>query len=158
MFKNLLGLSIIIGLILLTALVIVQSPFKAGATVSSLEQGSNSTSTYYASVGTRASSGCVLLKGATSTFAGPANGRMAGVLENVAFTGIAKGGALSINFYDATTTNVNLRTGNQSTTTITLAEVYGGTSSTTLMLDMEFSTGLTMCVTGTPASSTVTWK
>lgn len=155
-FIKVLAFMVVGGAMFMAAIFLVEKTRFASATVDNTSAGSEATSTYYASVSSAATGGCVILKGATSTFAGPANGRMSGVLENLIVPGGPKGG--SIFFYDATTSNINLRTGNQASSSILLEEFPAGIATTTYMLNRTFKTGLLMCVVGTPSTSTVTWK
>lgn len=68
----------------------------------------------------------------------------------------------TLNIYDATTTNVNLRTGNVATSSIILASFASSTPVGTYTFDLVYKTGL--LIDPTPiggnmvASSTVTWR
>lgn len=152
--KNLISIVVIVCLIAITAMVIVEKASTAGATVNDLSAGSFSTSTYYASVSSQAQGGCVLLKGVTDASIG--TGRVSGVLENLIVYGGPKGGTIQL--FNATSSNINNRFGNQPTTTILLAEFPAGIATSTYQMNVSFGTGLLMCVSGTPSTSTVTWK
>lgn len=80
-----------------------------------------------------------------------------GIFGSMIFSGAPKGARVT--FYDATTTNVNLRTGNRATSSIIIAEFDAGqATSTTYVFDTQFSVGLLMETSGNPSTSTPTWK
>lgn len=79
----------------------------------------------------------------------------AGSLGSVIITGDNTG---LITFYNATTSDVNLRTGNTATSAITVADFPASSPEGTYTFDAVFTTGLLMVTTGTPATSTVTWR
>lgn len=64
----------------------------------------------------------------------------------------------TLNFYDATTTNVDLRTGNKATTTILIASFPGSTAAGTYMFDTVTKDGLFIDIIGLAATSTVTYR
>lgn len=79
-----------------------------------------------------------------------------GILGSVIITG-SNGGNFYL--YDATTSNVNFRTGNKASTTIIMANIPAGASSTTYTYDTVFNDGLLLVPSGTSiATSTITWK
>ena len=79
-----------------------------------------------------------------------------GSLAQVTVTGANTG---NIVFYDATTTNVNLRTGQKATSTITLADISASVAAGTYTFDTEFNTGLLMVrIAGVGPTSTVMWR
>jgi hypothetical protein len=79
-----------------------------------------------------------------------------GALGSFVITGANTG---VVNFYDATTTNVSLRTGSVATSSILLASFPASTVAGTYTLDVRYSTGLLIDVpTGTVATSTVTYR
>ena len=79
-----------------------------------------------------------------------------GTLGSFVITGAATG---IINFYNATTTNVNNRTGNKATTTILLASFPASTVAGTYTLDVFFTDGLYIdIVTGNMPTSTITYR
>lgn len=73
---------------------------------------------------------------------------------------ITKSSNSEIYVYDATTTNVNLRTGNKATSTILLAQFGQGATSGTYNFNSQFGSGLTIEVISSVgiASSTITWQ
>ena len=73
---------------------------------------------------------------------------------------ITKASNAQINLYDATTTNVNLRTNNPATSTILLATFGDGVTSGSYDFNSRFTTGLIVEVVSSVgiASSTITWK
>lgn len=79
-----------------------------------------------------------------------------GSLGSVVITTVGTG---SLTLYDATTTNINLRTGNTATSTITLANFAITTSLGTYTFDRSFFNGLIVVWTGTNnASTTITYR
>lgn len=80
----------------------------------------------------------------------------AGALGTVVVTGANTG---YINIYDATTTNVNNRTGNTATSSIYIGSLPASLVAGTYVFDVEFSTGLYLdLVTGTMPTTTVTYR
>lgn len=79
-----------------------------------------------------------------------------GALGSVIITGANAG---IVNFYNATTTNVNLRTGNKATSTILIASFPASTAAGTYVFDAAFSDGLYMDLVagGSMPTSTITW-
>lgn len=64
----------------------------------------------------------------------------------------------TVTLYNATTSNINLRTGKLATSTITLATFPTGATVGTYQFDLQFTDGLLVVTTGNPASSTILWK
>jgi hypothetical protein len=80
------------------------------------------------------------------------SGSLASVIITGANTGI-------INFYDATTSNVNLRTGQVATSTILLASLPASIAAGTYIFDVVYSRGLLVSlVSGTIPTSTITYR
>jgi hypothetical protein len=79
----------------------------------------------------------------------------AGALGQVTITGA---GAGLVNFYNATTSNVNLRTGNTPTSTILIASIPLSAAAGTYVFDAQFTRGLYIDITGTAPTSTVTYR
>jgi hypothetical protein len=73
---------------------------------------------------------------------------------------VAKAGTAggSMNFYNATTTNVSLRTGNVATTSIIFASVPSDLAAGTYTYDAVFTTGLLVDWTGTIGTSTIMYR
>lgn len=97
---------------------------------------------------------------ATTTFAGhtkdfrllkTGQGSLGSVIVTGTNTGITT-------FYNATTTNVNFRTGNTPTSTILLADFPASNDEGTYTIDAVFTTGLLMVTSGAQATSTITWR
>lgn len=78
-----------------------------------------------------------------------------GSLGSVVITGDNSG---TIELYNATTSNINNRTGNIATSSIWIADVPASAPENTYVYDVQFTTGLLMVTTGTEATSTVTWR
>lgn len=78
-----------------------------------------------------------------------------GTLGSIVITGAAAG---VINIYDATTTNINLRTGQTATSSILIASFPASTAAGTYTLDENFYTGLIYDVVGTMPTTTVTYR
>ena len=79
-----------------------------------------------------------------------------GIFGSVIITGANTG---VVNIYDATTTDVNKRTGNTATSTILLASLPGSLVAGTYTFDVSFGTGLLVDVwSGSMPTSTITWK
>lgn len=97
--------------------------------------------------------GQLLLKGTTTAAYAAYN---SGVLRSVTITGGPKGG--TIQFFDATTSNVQLRTGNKATSTILLMEIPAGSASSTYPCNCNFNTGLLLSTSGSVPTSTITWE
>jgi hypothetical protein len=64
----------------------------------------------------------------------------------------------TLSFYNATTSNINLRAAKFATSTILLATFPTGATVGTYQFDLQFSEGLLVVSTGNPASTTITWK
>lgn len=80
---------------------------------------------------------------------------ISGTLGSVVITGAAAG---TIDFYDATTSNVNLRTGNTASSSILLASFPTSAVVGTYTLDETFYTGLLVSFGATMATSTITYR
>ncbi len=79
-----------------------------------------------------------------------------GSLAQVTITGANTG---IIAFYDATTSDVSLRTASRSTSTIAIAELGASVAAGTYTFDAEFSDGLLMVrLSGSGPTSTVMWR
>ena len=67
--------------------------------------------------------------------------------------------ASRLQIYDiATTTNVNLRTGNQASSTVLIADFPAGTGTSTVVFDVDLTKGLTTVWSGTISSTTITCR
>ena len=79
-----------------------------------------------------------------------------GTLGSVVITGANTG---VVNFYNATTSNVNLRTGNTPTSTILLANLPASMVAGTYTFDVVFTAGLYVdLISGAMPTSTVTYR
>lgn len=78
-----------------------------------------------------------------------------GTLGSVIITGPAAG---SISLYDATTSNVNLRTGQKATSSLLIADFPMNTATSTYVFDSIFIDGLYIQTNGTMPTSTITWR
>lgn len=79
-----------------------------------------------------------------------------GSLGSVVITGADTG---VLNFYNATTTNVNLRTGQKATTTILIASFPASTAAGTYVFDAVFTDGLLYSLfSGSMPTTTVMWR
>jgi hypothetical protein len=79
-----------------------------------------------------------------------------GSLSAVVITGANTG---VFNFYDATTTNVNLRTGQKASSSILVASFPASVAAGTYVLDATFSTALLLdLVSGSMPTSTITYR
>ena len=79
-----------------------------------------------------------------------------GSLGSVVITGANTG---TINLYNATTTNVDLRTGNVATSSILIASFPASTAAGTYVFDAQFTTGLIYSVVGgNVPTTTITWR
>lgn len=79
-----------------------------------------------------------------------------GSLGSVVITGANTG---IVNLYNATTTNVDLRTGNKATSTILIASIPASLAAGTYVFDAEFTDGLYLDIySGNMPTSTVTWR
>jgi len=63
-----------------------------------------------------------------------------------------------VQVYDATTTNVSLRTGNIASSSLLLADFPAGTGTSTIPLNIRFRYGLTVVFNGTVSTSTITFR
>lgn len=63
-----------------------------------------------------------------------------------------------VNFYNATTTSVLLRTGAKATSTILIASFPASTAAGTYMFDAEYTDGLLIEITGSAPTSTVSYR
>lgn len=78
----------------------------------------------------------------------------AGTLGSVVITGT--GGQFTL--YDATTTNVNLRTNNTPTSTLPIVSITASLAAGTYTFDKEFASGLLFEELGSVATATITWR
>lgn len=79
-----------------------------------------------------------------------------GALAQIVVTGANTG---YINIYDATTTNVNNRTGNTATSSIYLGSLPASIAAGTYTFDVQFNTGLYLdLVSGTLPTSTIMYR
>lgn len=79
-----------------------------------------------------------------------------GSIGSVIITGANTG---AINLYNATTTNVALRTGNTPTSTILIASIPASTAAGTYVFDVAFNHGLLLdLVSGIMPTTTITWR
>ena len=76
-------------------------------------------------------------------------------LGSVVITGANTG---IMDFYNATTTNKNLRTGQAPTSTIHIANIPDSLAAGTYTFDVKAPLGLLMVSTGSLATSTITWR
>lgn len=82
-----------------------------------------------------------------------------GTLGSVIFTGVGSS-VNSLKIYDATTTNINLRTGNKATSTITIVDFGVSTTRGTYTFDININDGILVepSVAGGVASTTITYR
>jgi hypothetical protein len=78
-----------------------------------------------------------------------------GTLGSVIFTAPTLG---IVEFYDATTTNVNLRTGNIASSSLLIAHFPAGTGTSTIEIDYAWRYGLTVVFKGTVSTSTILYR
>ncbi len=78
-----------------------------------------------------------------------------GMLGSYVITGANTG---TVNFYDATTTNINNRTNNTSTSSILIASFPTNVAAGTYVFDTSVTQGLIAVVSGTAATGTITYK
>lgn len=78
-----------------------------------------------------------------------------GSLAQVTITGDNTG---LITIYNATTSDVNARTGNKATSTLVIADFPASTPEGTYTFDARFTDGLLVVTSGAPATSTITWR
>lgn len=84
------------------------------------------------------------------------NACYSGSLAQVTITGANTG---IVRFWNATTTNVNLRTGNVSSSTIHLVDIPASAAANTYTFDLAFGCGLIYeLVGGLAPTSTITWR
>ena len=74
---------------------------------------------------------------------------------SVVITGANTG---TLNFYNATTSNVLARTGQKATSTILVASFPGSTAAGTYTFDIEVTDGLYIDIIGLAATSTITYR
>ena len=114
-------------------------------------EGSVSVSDEYMSTTTGESSAAasfLYLKGLNST-------PQPGALGSVVVTGAGTGW---MELYDATTTDADLRSNDQSTSTILLAHIPVSAAAGTYVFDAVFTRGLTVYMEGTQPTTTITWR
>lgn len=80
-----------------------------------------------------------------------------GALGSVIMTAVG-GSTGSIDIYDATTTNVNARTGQIATTSLLLASIPNNLTVGTYQFDIKYKYGLLTVVSGTVGTTTITWR
>lgn len=134
--------AVLIGMMLATLIILMQRPWQ---TYGSVEVGSQTQSTTTPQLATRTNL-CPAPSGSAST--------TTGVLDAVHALGPSTGYMLIM---DATTTNINLRTGNRATTTLILAWYPVGFGTTTNQFGVEFKNGLLVDYTGT-ATTTISYR
>lgn len=78
-----------------------------------------------------------------------------GALSSVVITGANTG---IVNFYNATTSDVNLRTGQKATSTILIASLPASLAAGDYTFDVAFTDGLYIDVTGTIPTTTITYR
>ena len=78
-----------------------------------------------------------------------------GSVGELTITGATAG---TINLFNATTSNVNLRTGNKATSTILIATFPNSTAANTYQINSRFTDGLMVELLGTVPTSTLTVK
>lgn len=79
-----------------------------------------------------------------------------GSLGSVVITGANTG---TLNFYNATTTDITKRTGNTPTSTILIASIPASAAAGTYIFDAVFTTGLMVDLwSGTAPTTTITWR
>lgn len=78
-----------------------------------------------------------------------------GVLGHIVLTGTSTG---YINVYDATTSNINLRTGQVPTSTILIANIPISAQANTYAFDRIFYNGLYVSVVGQMPTTTITFR
>lgn len=83
------------------------------------------------------------------------NGPNSGILGSIIITASSSG---QINLYDATTSNVSLRTGQRATSSLLLANIDAWAPPGTYVFDTVFRHGLLLVTGGTLGTTTITWK
>lgn len=78
-----------------------------------------------------------------------------GTLGSVVITGAAAG---TINIYDATTTNINLRAASMSTSSILLATMPASAAAGTYTFDRRYYNGLIVNIVGAVPTTTITYR
>ena len=140
-YKNILAVAFLLIAVTL-AMLVLQNPNQAGASIRVGDE--------YMATSTAANN----LYGATVTSSRvikTGTGSLGSYVITGANTGI-------INFYDATTTNVNLRTGQPATSTILIASFPASVAAGTYTLDVEYRTALYIdLISGNMATGTVTY-
>lgn len=143
MNKIIITLLIVLALGVLTNFVLVLKPNKSSTSVSGVTQGNDyafSTSTAGSSVYGARTVGGLLKTGF-------------GSIGEITITGANTG---VVNFYNATTSNVSLRTGNKATSTLLIASLPASLAAGTYTLNAGFTDGLLMVVVeGTLPTSTI---
>lgn len=80
----------------------------------------------------------------------------AGSFGSIVITGANTG---IVNIYNATTTNINLRTGNKATSTILIASIPASTAAGTYVFDASYTDGLYIdLVSGSMPTTTITYR
>ena len=141
-YKNVLAVAVLLGVFAVLA-VVLQEPRDA--------HGSVNVANEYVATSTASNT----LYGATITDDKTII-RGQGVLGSVVITGA---GTAIWNLYDATTTDVNLRTGQKATSTILVASFPASVAAGTYTFDVIFNDGLLLDVqSGVMATSTITFR
>ena len=138
MIKIIAGLTLLIGMLSGYIASISQGP-PFGSTVVGNDYNATSTKNYD---GTALTNLTVLKNGS-------------GSLARITITGA---GAGVMKFWNATTTNPNLRSSSMSSSTILILTVPASTVAGTYDFDIEFSNGLIYEITGTAPTSTPVWR
>lgn len=139
-YKNILAVAFLLLAVTL-AMLVLQNPKEAGASIRSGDEylaTSTSATTVY---GAFASSQVIV--------SGPA------AFGSVIITGANTG---TLNFYNATTSDVNKRTNNTATSTILIASFPASAAAGTYTFDVQVTDGLYIDILGLAATSTVTYR
>lgn len=135
--------ALLMAFLVITIGLLLEKPQSAqGSVAVSNEYNATSTSPSFPLIGTSTPS-VQVLKGGQGTFG------------SVIVTGAGAAGG-NMDFYDATTTNVNLRASNLSTTSIRLASLPNNIAVGTYTYDIATSYGLTFVFTGTAGTQATT--
>lgn len=86
---------------------------------------------------------------------GDPNATIAGTLGSIYFATVT---TAPVDIYDATTTDITLRTGNLATTSLLLASFPSGTGTSTVALDVRYRYGVIAVFKGTVSSTTITTR
>lgn len=147
-FNRVIMLAIIVGMLLLTVLLLMQHAERA---LGSVDTGSGG----YVATSTRNFLGTPM---ASTTQLVTSSSRISGILGSFVITGA---GAAPVTFYDATTSNANLRTITATSSLKVIADFPASTAAGTYTIDGTFNDGLLYVVTGSSSAvptSTITYK